>query len=57
MTAKKTVKILPETYKPTKKELEEDIRIDTTPDRLAKAVVQTVNVEKLSVSEHRKARK
>lgn len=57
MTAKKTVKILPETYKPTKKELEEDVRIDATPEQLVKAVVQTVNIEKMSVSEHRKARK
>ena len=57
MTTKKTVKILPETYKPTKKELEEDVRIDATPEQLAKAVVQTVNIEKMSVSEHRKARK
>ena len=56
MTAKKTVKILPETYKPTKKELEEDMRIDATPLELAKAIVQTVKVEKLSVSEHRKGR-
>lgn len=57
MNAKKTVKILPETYKPTKKELEEDVRIDATPQQLVKAVVQTVNLEKMSVSEHRKARK
>ena len=57
MTAKKTVKILPETYKPTKKELEEDVRIDATPAQLVKAVVQSVNVEKLSVSEHRRGRK
>jgi len=54
MTAKKTVKILPETYKPTKKELEEDLRIDATPEELAQAVVQTVNIEKMSVAEHRR---
>ena len=57
MARKKTVKILPETYKPTKKELEEDVRIDATPGQLVKAVVQSVNVEKLSVSEHRRGRK
>lgn len=57
MAAKKTVKILPETYKPTKKELEEDLRIDATPEQLVQAVVQPVSIEKLSVEEHRKARK
>lgn len=57
MGVKKTVKILPETYKPTKKELEEDIRIGTTPEMLAKSIVQTVNVQKLPVSEYRKVRK
>lgn len=57
MLHKKTVRILPETYKSTKAEMEEDVRIDGTPEQFVKAVVQTVNIEKLSFSEHRKTRK
>ena len=54
---KKTIKILPETYKPTKAEMNEDIRINATPDQLAKAVMATANIEKIPVSEYRKSRK
>ena len=51
---KNTVKLLPENYKPTKKELAEDLRIDASPDVVAAAVVSPVNVVEKPVSEHRK---
>ncbi len=50
---KKTVKILPENYKPTKQELAEDLRIDATPEAVAAAVVSSVKVAEKSVSDHR----
>ena len=54
---KKTVKLLPESYKPTQKEMAEDQRIAASPGLLAKAVTRSVNVVKKSVSEHRKGRR
>ena len=53
MRKSKTVKILPESYKPTKKELAEDLRIDATPEAVAAAVVGPVKVAEKSVSGHR----
>ena len=50
---KKTVKILPEHYKPTQKELAEDFRIDATPEAVAAAVVSPVKVVEKYVSDHR----
>ena len=43
--AKKTVKVLPYQYQPTKGELNEDLRIPTTPEKLAKAVVADVHLQ------------
>ena len=53
----KTVKLLPESYSPTKKELSEDVRIDASPTDVASAVARPVNVIEKSVSEHRKGRR
>ena len=41
---RKTVTVKPNDYQPSKAELEKDIRIPTTPDRLAKAVTRSVNL-------------
>lgn len=54
---KKTAKLLPESYKPTQKELAEDLRIDANPTDVASAVAGPVNVIEKSVSEHRKGRR
>ena len=51
---KKTVKLLPENYKPTQKELSEDLRIDASPNVVAAAVISPVKVVDMPVSEHRK---
>ena len=39
-----TVRVKPSSYQPTKAELEEEIRIDATPEELARAIVTPVNV-------------
>ena len=44
---KKTVKVLPYKYQPTKAELEEDLSIPTTPENLAKAVVADVRLQEV----------
>ena len=49
----KTVKVLRESYKPTKKELAEDLRINATLAEVAGAVVQPVKLVEKSVSDHR----
>ena len=41
----KTVTVKPNDYQPSKAELEKDIRIPTTPDRLAKAVTRSVKLK------------
>lgn len=41
-----TVRLKSSRYQPSKAELEEEIRIDATPERLAKAVVRTVQIER-----------
>ena len=38
------VKLRPSSYQPSKAELEEDVRIDTTPEQLLKAAVADVQV-------------
>ena len=38
------VRIKPSNYQPTKAELEEDVRIDATPEELARAVLRRVRV-------------
>ncbi len=40
-----TVRIKRSNYQPSKKELEEEIKIDATPGQLARAVGRQVNVE------------
>jgi len=41
---KPTVRIKPGSYYPTKKELEEDVCIDATPEELAAAVLRSVRI-------------
>lgn len=41
-----TLKLKSSRYQPSKAELEEEVRIDATPEELAKAVVHTVNIER-----------
>ena len=40
-----TVVLKRNTYQPTKAELEEEVRIPTTPEQLAKAALRNVNIE------------
>lgn len=40
-----TVRIKSSRYQPSKKELEEEVRIPTTPERLAKALGRKVDIE------------
>lgn len=41
-----TVRVKSSRYQPSKAELEEEVRIPTTPERLAKAVVRSVKIER-----------
>ena len=41
---KPTITVKPRTYEPTVQELNEDMRIDATPEELARAVLRPVNV-------------
>ena len=41
------VRLKPSSYQPSKAELEEDVRIDTTPEALLRAAVADVRVETL----------
>ena len=43
-TTRVEVHVKPTTYQPSKAELEEPIRLDATPDELARAVMQPVTV-------------
>jgi hypothetical protein len=40
-----TVRIKRSSYQPSKKQLEEEIKIDATPEQLARAVGRQVNIE------------
>ena len=40
-----TVRIKRSSYQPSKAELEEEIKIDATPEQLARAVARKVNIE------------
>ena len=40
-----TVRVKPSSYQPTKAELEEEVRIPTSPERLAKALGRQINIE------------
>ena len=53
---KQDIEILPSDYEPTQSEMNEVFSIDATPEALAKAVVQPVNVQRKSVSEHKSSR-
>ena len=43
-TPRPTVHVKPTTYQPSKAELEEQIRVDATPEELARAVMQPATV-------------
>lgn len=47
------MEILPVSYKPTKAELEEDLRIDAAPEEVALALMQNVTVVDKSMGKHR----
>ncbi|MDE0054706.1 MAG: hypothetical protein OXT64_10700 [Gammaproteobacteria bacterium] len=49
----KRIELLPESYSPTKEELEEDVSIDASPWDVARALVQPVKVVEKSVTKHR----
>ena len=42
---KPAVRLKPSSYQPSKAELEEDMRIDATPEALLRAVVRDVKIE------------
>ena len=42
---KPVVRLKPSSYQPSKAELQEDLRINTTPEELMRAVVRDVRVE------------
>lgn len=56
MTKRRTVDVLPRNYQPTKAELEASVKIDATPERLAKSLLRNVEVREVPVS-HRKVRR
>ena len=41
---KPVVRVRPHTYQPSKAELEEDVRLDATPEELVRAVLQPVRI-------------
>ena len=45
--AERTVEVVDSSYQPSKAELKEDMSIDKTPDEVAKALTQTVNVRRV----------
>ena len=53
---KRDIEILPSDYEPTQAEKNEVLSIDATPEALAKAVMQPVNVQRKDVSEHKSSR-
>ena len=46
-TTDRTVEVVDSSYQPSKAELEADVSIDKTPDEVAKALTQTVNVRRV----------
>ena len=50
------IEILPSDYEPTQSEMNEVFSIDATPEELAKAVVQPVNIRRKNVSAHKSSR-
>ena len=47
-TATRTVKVMDSSYQPSKAELEADVRIDASPEEVARALMSTVNVQRAS---------
>ena len=47
---KPVVRLKPSGYQPSTAELEEDVRVDTTPDALVRAATATVKVERVKPS-------
>ena len=45
--SKPIVRIRPSSYQPSKAELEEEVRIDATPEALRQAVVRDVKIERV----------
>ena len=41
---KPVVRVRPHTYQPSKAELDEEVRLDATPEELARAVLQPVQI-------------
>lgn len=50
------IDLMPDHYQPTKAEMEEGISLDTTPEKLAKSVLQPVEVHRQSIPEHKARR-
>ena len=46
LKTRSTVTVKPYNYQPSKAELEADVRISTTPEKLAAAVMQSVTIRK-----------
>lgn len=44
-TDRPTIRLKRSSYQPSKAELEEEVRIDATPEELAKALAREVNIE------------
>jgi len=49
---KKLVEILPNSYEPTKEEKISSFVINVTPQKLAKAIIQPVNIKKKDIKKH-----
>ena len=47
-TATRTVKVMDSSYQPSKAELEADVSIDAPPEKVARALMSTVNVQRAS---------
>lgn len=45
MPSKPTVRVRPRSYQPTRAEINEEFKIDATPDQLAKAMLRDVEIE------------
>ena len=45
-SGKPVVRVRPYSYQPNKAELEEDVRVDATPEELARAVLRPVKIVK-----------
>lgn len=52
MDKKKTIEILPSNYEPTKEEKINSFVIDATPQKLARTIVQPINIKKKDIKKH-----